>query len=338
MRALRNLKILAALLALWALVGMAGFHYLEGWPWFDGFYMVVITITTIGYGEVHPLSHQGRVFNVALILSGAVLAALTIGLLTQALLEFEFVRFLGRRRMERGIERLSGHFIICGAGRVGRSVARELARKPAPFVIIEADAARLERLNGDWLAMLGDATQEAALRTARIERAHGLVAATTTDATNIYIVLTARALNPGLKIIARASEEGAEKHLRTAGADSVISPYTFAGHRIAQSFLRPHVVDFIDLATAGGELDLEIEEIPVSSASSLVGLPIGASKIHSSMGVIVLAIKRPGLKMRFNPTARDLIAAGDHLIAIGEAAGLRQLERAAAPQAEPARN
>jgi voltage-gated potassium channel len=332
MRAIRNLKLVAlALMVLFAL-GTVGFHLLEGWPWFDSFYMVLITVTTIGYSEVHPLSHSGQVFNVFVIVIGVGLVFLLIGVTAQALLEFELTHFFGRRRMEREIDRLSGHFIICGAGRVGRSTARELARKPVPFVIIENAAIKMERLPADWLTIGGDATHEATLRQAHIERALGLVAATTTDATNIYIVLTARGLNPKLKIIARASEEDAEKHLKTAGADSVISPYHFAGHRIAQSFLRPHVLDFIDSAMVKIGVDLEIAEIQVRPRSRYVGQTFRTSKMRDDTGVIVLAIKREGA-MHFNPAPDDRIEAGDFLIAMGEAAGLRKLEDAAAATA-----
>ena len=330
MRAFHNLKLIALGLLIVMFLGVAGFHFIEGWPWFDGLYMVVTTFTTIGYQEVHPLSHAGRIFNLFLIIAGVSLVFLAIGSLTQALLEFELGKFLGRRRMEREISRLTDHFIICGAGRVGRSAARELARKPAPFLVIEQSEAKAQRYGEEFLIMLGDATQETILREARIEYARGLVAATTTDATNIYIVLTARALNPRLKIIARASEEDAEKHLLTAGADSVISPYVFAGHRIAQSFLRPNVLDFLDIATVRhGKMDLEIEEISVERSSPFSGKTIESSKIRQELGVIVLAIKHPGQEMRFNPAPDDRIEPGDYLIAMGEPGGLRKLESTA---------
>src|SRR5271165_4322439 len=165
MKTFRNLKFLAAALAFVVGIGTAGFHYIEGWPWFDGFYMVIITLTTIGYQEVHPLSHAGRVFNVFVILSGVSLLLLGVGALSQALLEFELQSFFGRRRMEREIGRLDDHYIICGMGRVGRSVARELARKPAPFVIIDNADAKLQRFTSEnWLVMHADATQEQTLR------------------------------------------------------------------------------------------------------------------------------------------------------------------------------
>ena len=329
MKAFRNLRFLAAALVLVVIIGTAGFHYIEGWPWFDGFYMVITTLTTIGYQEVHPLSHAGRIFNVLIILGGVSLVFLAIGSLTQALLEFELQNFFGRRRMERDIGRLSDHYIICGAGRVGRSVAAELARRPAPFVIIENNEPKAQKYAGEnWLLMIGDATQEQTLRDAQIERACGLVAATTTDATNLYIVLTARGLNPHLRIIARASEEKAEKHLLTAGADSVVSPYVFAGQRIAHSFLRPNVVSFLDTATTHLGMDLEIDEVPIRQGSRFAGTTIETSRIRQDRGVIILAIKRSS-GMRFNPSPDDRIEEGDFLIAMGEPQQLRQLEQMA---------
>jgi voltage-gated potassium channel len=328
MRALHNLRLIGLALALVILAGTAGFHFIEGWPWFDGVYMVVTTLTTIGYQETHPLSHAGRVFNVGVIVAGVSLVFLGIGALTQALLEFELLSFFGRRKMEREIGRLTDHYIICGAGRVGRSAARELARRPAPFVIIEANEAKAALYSQQWLVLVGDSTKEQTLREAHIEQARGLVAATTTDATNLYIILTARALNPKLKIIARASEEDAEKHLLTAGADSIVSPYSFAGQRIAQTFLRPHVVSFLDTATTHLGMDLEIGEISVGPDSSFAGKTIETSRIRQDRGVIVLAIKR-GQGMRFNPAPDDRIEVGDFLIAMGEPAQLRQLEQMA---------
>jgi voltage-gated potassium channel len=330
MPALRHLRKIGALLVLVMAAGTAGYHFIEGWSWFDGFYMVVTTLTTIGYQEVHPLSHTGRVFNVFIIVAGVSLLLLGVGLLSQALLEFELQSFFGRRRMEREISRLDGHFIICGMGRVGRKVARELARKPAPFVIIDNSETKRERFaNETWPVIAGDATLESTLREARIEHARGLIAATTTDATNLYIVLTARGLNPHLKIIARASEDAAEKHLLTAGADSVVSPYSFAGQRIAQSLLRPHVVTFLDTATTHLGMDLEIGEIHITPDSSFAGKTLETSRIRQERGVIVLAIKRRDA-MRFNPAPDERIEPGDCLIAMGEPAQLRELEHTAA--------
>lgn len=328
--------ILSGALLLLTAAGTAGFRFIEHWSWFDSFYMVVITLSTIGYQEVHSLSYAGRVFNVGLIVAGVIMVFLMIGSLTQALLEFELVRLFGKRKMQREIASLKGHYIICGAGRVGTSVASELAHKPCPFVIVEREGKLVSELEPGWLTLAGDAASEKVLRDAGVERARGLVAATTTDATNIYIVLTARSMNPGLKIIARASERAAEKHLKTAGANIVISPYAAAGHRIAQTFLRPNVLDFLDIATANsGALEMLIEEIRVNAQSPLAGASVGSSGIHHQFGIMVLAIRRAGGETRFNPRANDAIYAGDFLIVMGEPAQLGQLEALAA-QAVPA--
>jgi voltage-gated potassium channel len=330
MKPLRNLKyVLLALVGL-GVIGILGFHFIEGWPLFDGFYMVLTTFTTIGYTELHPLSPTGRAFNSFLIFAGVGLVFLAIGLLTQALIEFEYEQLFGRRKMQREIGKLTGHYIICGAGRVGRAVARELARKPVPFVVIENKPDKADRYKSEFLTIVGDATHEATLREAHIENAIGLVAATTTDATNVYIVLTARGINPKLKILARASEDEAERHLLTAGADSVVSPYTFAGHRIAHSFLRPNVLDLIDVAMVQqGQLGLEIEEILITPDSQLAGKTIAGSKLRQDMGLIVLGIKRGSEPIRYNPKSDDVIYANDRIIVMGDAAGLRRLEEIA---------
>jgi voltage-gated potassium channel len=328
-----NLKLLAILLVLLVITGIAGFHLIEGWSYFDGFYMVLTTITSIGYGEIHPLSHAGRLWNSFIIVAGVGLVLLLVGGASRTLLEFELQSVFGRRRMDREIGRLTGHFIICGAGRVGRSAARELARRPLPFVVVDTNEEKLQKYASEgWLTFLGDATQAPVLQQLRIEHATGLVAATTTDAINIYIILTARSLNPKLKIIARAAEEEAEKHLYTAGADSVVSPYKFAGYRIAQTFMRPNVVDFFDTAM-NQQRPLEIEEVKVGRGARFVGKTLEASRIRQELGVIVLAIKGEHTPMRFNPPPDEVIHAGDHLIAMGDPEGLRKLEDSSSERA-----
>jgi voltage-gated potassium channel len=330
--AVRKLVYIFIALAAVAVIGTLGFHLIEGWSWFDSLYMVVITFTTVGYGEVHALSHAGRMFNIFLMLVGVGLVYFGIGAVTQTLMALELDKVFGRRKMERELDRISEHYIICGAGRVGRNAALELERSSVPFVVVESVGADVEK-EKTWLTVVGDATQEKVLRQAHIERAKGLVAATTTDATNLYIVLTARTLNPSLKIIARASEDDAAKHLRKAGADTVISPYTFAGHRIAQHFLRPNVVDFLDIAVGGDGKhgEMVIEEILVNGKSRLAGTTVGNSHIHHEFGIMVLAIKRDG-GPRFNPTANEPILGGDNLIVMGEAAKMPLLEKIAAAE------
>lgn len=328
-------RIFLLLIALGAVVftGTLGFVLIDGRPAFEGFYMTLITLTSIGYGELWPMSRAARVFNVGVILVGVVVAFALIGTLTQAVIEAELTEGSGRKRMERSISKLKDHFIVCGVGRVGRSVIRELDQSDSPYVVVENSPERVKWIvEHDALLVVGDATREATLRQARIERARGLVAAVGADAENIYITLTARELNPGLRIIARASEEEAEKTLRRAGADVVISPYSYTGHRIGQALLRPNVLDFLDAATgslAAGGLRLVIEEVRVTRGSALVGHTLEQSGIRQKLGIMVLAIKKTDGSMAFNPPSDAFIEAGDFLIAMGENDRLKKLEEMA---------
>ena len=319
-----------SLLALVGLLGSAGFHYIENWSWFDGLYMTIITMTTVGYGEVQPLSNAGKVFNIFLILALVLAGGFTIATFTQGLLEFEFAEFFGRRRMERKLAKMTDHYIICGAGRVGRTVARELRAQGQRCVMLEVDPARAQwAIDEKFPVIMGSGATEQNLSEARIEHARGFVAAVSTDADNLYIVLTARSMRSDLKIIARASEEEATSKLLRAGATQVISPYHFVGHRIAHLFLRPNVLDFIDTAFGSTRLDVEIEEVPVAEGSPVVGKALGDSLIQRQEGVVILALKRSDGVMAFNPPPNSVIQAGDCLIAIGEGSKLKNLENLA---------
>ncbi len=334
MRLKRRIILLSIALAAIVATGTVGFVLIEGRSVFEGFYMTLTTLTTIGYGELWRFSHAGRVFNSVLIVVGVLTSFALIGTLTQALIESELTEGVAKKRMERSLGKLKDHYILCGVGRVGRSVVGELERQGAAFVIVENAPDRVKwAIDRDALLVVGDATKEATLRQARIEKARGLVAAVTGDADNIYITLTARELNPGLQIIARASEEEAEKSLRRAGADIVISPYTYSGHRIAQALLRPNVLDFLDTVTgtfASGALRLLIEEVCVAGSSPLVGQTLEQSGIRQKLGIMVLAVKKTGGKMGFNPPSDAFIEAGDYLIAMGESDSLKKLEEMAA--------
>lgn len=316
------------------LAGSAGFRFIEHWNWFDAFYMTLTTMTTIGYGEIHPLSHAGRVFNSFLIVFAVATGAFTIGTFSQALLEFEFTKAFGRRRMERELAKLSEHYIICGAGRVGRTVARELRARQQSCVFIERDAQRAQWAIDEKIPVIvGNASAEENLNAAHIEKARGFVAAVGTDAENLYIVLTARGLRSDLKIIARASEEEATSKLLRAGASQVLSPYSFVGNRIAQLLLRPNVLDFIDAAFGTDRLDVEIGEVRVQENSSLVGKTLGDSVIRLQAGVIVLGVKPAEGVLLFNPAPETVIRASDCIIVIGGDAQLRKLEALAAVHA-----
>ncbi len=323
----KRLRIALVLIAAVLFIGTAGFRLIEGWPWFDGLYMTLITMTTVGYGETHPLSPVGRVFNTFLILTAVTAGGFLVASFTHAMIEFEFSKFLGRKRMERELAKLQDHYIICGAGRVGRTVARELRAQHIPFVVIEQDAECAQ-----WAVelgvpvVIGTGFSEEILGQARIAQAKGLVAAVTSDPDNLYIVLTASGLKPGLKIIARASEEEAIPKLLRAGAAQVLSPYHFVGRRIVQLLLRPNVLDFIDTAIGSERLDIQIEEVQIPGGSPLAGKSLAAADIRQATGVLVLGLKRASGRLEFNPAPETVIESGDCLIAIGSSEHLEKLE------------
>jgi len=322
-----RLYICLLLLAGVVFCGSAGFHFIEGWGWFDSFYMTLTTMTTIGYGEIHPLSHAGRIFNSFLIVFAVFSGGFTIATFSQALLQFEFGKAFGRLRMERELAKLSGHYIICGAGRVGRTVARELRARGQSIVIIEKDAQRAEWAAEEKIPVIvGSASSEECLKRAHIETAKGFVAAVGSDADNLYIVLTARGFRSDLKIIARASEEEATSKLLRAGASQVLSPYFFVGSRIAQLLLRPNVLDFIDAAFGTERLDVEIGEVRIEAKSGLVGKKLGDAAIRQQADVIVLGVKPAEGALVFNPAPETVIRASDTLIVIGADSHLRRLE------------
>ena len=322
----RILLIALAIVALLA-AGTAGFTLIEGYPVFDAFYMTLTTMTTVGYMEVHPLHFWGRVFNSFLIIFGVTTILISIGAMTQGIIELEFGDALSKRRNKRMIDKLENHFIICGYGRVGRGAASELQHAGVPFVVVDRDAERVERAMMDgMLAVSADSTQDETLHQVGITRARGMVAALATDADNLFVLLSAKALNPNIYVAARAAEEGADQKMRRAGADAVFAPYAMAGHRLAQAMLRPHVVRFLDFATGAADLDVAMEQVQVAENSEVVGKTIAELQIRRELGVVVLAVRKGDGEMLFNPPADTAIAGGDCLIAMGKQPNLRALE------------
>lgn len=325
-----QLWLIFCLLSTVLMIGTFGFHVVEQWSWFDSFYMTLTTLTTVGYQEVHPLSPRGRLFNSFFILTGVVVVFTSIGLLAEFIVKLELADYFGRKRRLGMVQKLSDHYIVCGAGRVGRGVVRELMRSGSLLVLVDNNAQKAQwGIDHEVPTLVADASQDETLRTARIEHAKGLVAAIGSDAQNVYVILSARVLNPKLLIAARATDEEAEEKLRRAGATTVFTPYSFIGHRLAQSMLRPHVMSFLDIASAfrGSDLDLEVEQIRVSGASSVASTTLEQSRIRPNFGVIVLAVIKPEGKMDFNPAGNSRIEAGDVLIAMGERSRLKDLER-----------
>lgn len=300
---------------------------LEDWSLFDALYMTIITLTTVGYDEVHHLSQMGRAFSIVLILCGVGTMFYTFGVGAKVLLEGEIRDILGRKKLSKKIESLKDHYIICGFGRMGSIICRELMQSKASFVVVEGDPEVVSTIDADYLSMQGDATQDNVLKQAGIDRARGLISVLSSDANNLYVVLSARGLNPKLRIIARASEEGAEQKLMRAGADNVVSPYYIGGLRIAHSLLKPAVVDFIEFATRSENLELQMEEIRVKEHSKIIGKTLHECGMGKELGVIIVSIKRESGEMEFNPTSTSVIKKGDILIAMGEPGQLKSLEK-----------
>jgi voltage-gated potassium channel len=316
-----------AAIALVLAIGTAGFTLIEHWPPFDSFYMTLTTMTTVGYAEVHPLSHTGRIFNSFLIIFGVAAIFIAIGAMTQTIIEMEFGEVLSQRRNKRMIDKLENHFIICGYGRVGRGATEELARAGVPFVVIDADPERVQRaMLAGLMAVNADATRDQTLHDVGITRARGLVAALATDADNLFTILSAKGLNERLYIATRAAEEGAEQKMRRAGADAVLAPYALTGHRLAQCLLRPHVVQFLDLTTQNIGLNVDIEQVTVGESGEFQPKSIRDMQIRRDLGVIVLAIRKQDGRMIFNPPADTVIVGGDCLIVMGQQENLHRLE------------
>ncbi len=308
--------------------GTFGYMLLENTTFWDGMYLTIITIATVGYGDMVPIHPAGKVFTIFLVFAGAGLVMYTFGKITEVMVEGGLQKILERRKMDKKIARLHDHYIICGFGRIGDVICEILADAGRPFVVIERDEEVLKELdNLGYIAVAGEAAEDDILLAAGIERASGLIAVVSTDADNLFITLTARGLNPKLFILARSSgSRGTRTKLLRAGASKVISPYYIGARRMAQLILRPTVTDFIDLAMYAGELGLKLEEILVSENASFVNKNLMDTGIRKRHDVIVVAVKREGGEMLFNPKPDTMIMPGDIMIVLGESDHINALE------------
>jgi len=305
--------------------GAIGYVIIEGWSFIDALYMTIITITTVGYDEVHPLTTTGRIFSIFLIVGGVSGALYALTGIAGYIIEGHLGTTLGRRRMETAIAKLKRHFILCGYGRVGREIARLFAEENVPFVVIGKDRDSIADAEKDGhLYMLADATDDEVLKQAGIERARGLVATVGSDADNVYITLSARGLRPDLFIEARASSSAAETKLKKAGANRIISPYSLGARRMAQLALRPGIVDFIDTVIQRRGKEFQMENITVSHDSALVGLTTEETRQRTKANI--LAISRKSGKLVANPPGEETIESGDRLITLGTREQLAALE------------
>ena len=323
-------RLSVALLTLIIAGGTAGYTLIERWSAWDAFYMTMITVTTVGYREVHPLSRAGELFTVVIVTVGVATVLYTFSFLMAQVVEGDLQERWAARRRLRMLDELTNHFIICGFGRIGQIIAREFSRQAVPFVIVERDAQRMhEAIDLGYLAVEADASSEQVLKRIGIDRARGLIAAVSTDAENVYAVLTARLLRPDLFIIGRAETEDAQSKLHRAGADRVMSPYQIGGLQLAQTALRPAVVDFVQLATSSDNLDLNMEQVKINAGAALAGRTIIEANLRQRFGVVVVGIQRADGTMQFNPAPESVMGVGDFLVVLGQAKNLRELEAAA---------
>ena len=309
------------------ILGASGYMVLEGWNAFDATYMTVMTLATVGYGEVHELDQIGKLYTILLIVSGVGFFLYVIGSVVQFMVEGQIMALLGRKRLDRQIEHLKNHYIVCGYGRIGKVLCKSLERKPIDLVVIDNDPEVLAAMEERAIFLVsGNATDESVLLKAGIKNAKGLIAVLGTDADNVFLVLTARQLSPDLFIMARASYQENKAKLKTAGADVVESPYEMGAISMAQRIIRPTVTNLLNLAFTDQRKEIQMEEIPVGTGSELAGVTLQDSGIRQKYNLIVIAVKKPDGSMLYNPSYDTVFNEGDTVIAVGEAYNLQQLE------------
>ena len=325
--------VIVILLAMFLVgLGTAGYMVIEDWNVLDSLYMTVITLSTIGYGEVNPVSQAGRIFTLVLIVMGVGFFLYVIGNVVQFLVEGRIRLILGRHKLDKQIGQLNNHYIVCGYGRMGRALCRYLIQKGLKFVVVEKNEARIPVMNTDHvLYVSGEATIEENLHKAGIKRASNLIATLGTDADNVFLVLLAKGLNPDLYVVARASQNASKKPLYTAGANVVVSPFDVGARRMAHAILRPNVIRFLEYAFADEDTDIHIEEISVAESSMLVGVPLMESGIRQDHNLMILSIIKADGEMVFNPSADTIIRSDEKVIAVGSSDDLNRLEKALNP-------
>jgi voltage-gated potassium channel len=334
MNSLKHIILSLLLTLLICISGTAGYMSIEGWNLLDSIYMTVTTIATVGYGEVHEVSRNGRIFTILLIFFGVGFCLYVAGAMVQFMVEGKIREILGRRRVDKKIGKLKNHYIICGYGRIGKTLCRNLmSRKDFELVVIENNKELIPVMEEDDILYLsGDAGNEENLIKAGIKEAKGLVAVLATDADNVFLVLSARQLNPNLYITARASRDEVKSRLIAAGSNNVVSPYDIGAVSMAQRILRPAVTSFLDLAFTERRKDIKMEEIPVGASSNIINIMLKDSGIRQKYNLIIIAIKKPDGSMLFNPSFETMLQAGDTVIAVGEDENLQKFEKILQPR------
>lgn len=321
----RKLLFAAFLVVVMIVIGAVGFRVFEDFGWLDSLYTAAQTVTTVGYGDLTPVTKGGRIFAIVLMLTGAGTVLYALSVLAQAVIQSEMVEAFSRRRRVKEMEKLEGHYIVCGAGRVGRRIIRNLQDQGLPHVVIESSETKMGEIDSPLsFLMIGDATSEENLIDAGVKRARGLASCLPDDAANVYVVLTARGLNPNLHIVARAVEEQAEATLIRAGASRVVAPTIIGSQSMARALLKPAVADFMDSIVAE-TMDLVFEEIAIGPGSSFIGKAVKDASLAEGANVIVVAIRSKGGELEFQPKSDRTILEGDLLIVIGKAESVQRL-------------
>jgi voltage-gated potassium channel len=313
-------------------IGTIGFKFTGGpeWTWYDALYMSAITLTTVGYGETHPLDANGRAFAIVFLFGGVFLLFYTTAEIFRAIVSGQLRNTLGREGVKHTLEEIRDHIVVCGFGRMGRLICQEFERQKARYVIVDRD----ESVVTDWsgqhgVPVHGDATEDDLLKKAGVERAKVLVAVVPSDADNLYITLTGRVLNPNLFIVARAEQEVSEQKLRRVGANQVVSPYVIGGHRVAQAVLRPTVGHVLEQAARLNAADYQIEEVIIAKNTPLSGKTLRDANLRDEMGIVVIAMRTPEGEIIFNPKGDTVIEVGSVLVIVGRREHLDALEKLA---------
>jgi len=329
---LHKVAVIALLLGAVLVLGSAGYMMIEDWSWFDGLYMTVITVASVGYGETHPLSDAGRIFTILLILSGSGVLIYSVSSITALVVEGDLSDVLKRMAMTKTITGLSGHYIVCGDSQTGRYVIEELLKTQKKFVVVEKDHAKVDTLRSrDILCLEGDATTDAVLRAAGVDRAEGLLTALHSDAENLFVVLTAKGLNPALKVVSKALDEESRQKLMKVGANGVVMPDHIGALRMVSEMIRPGVVTFLDLMLRSRDKTIRVEEIALPNGSPLAGQTLAASGILAQADVTVVALGLPDGGYQFNPPHTTVLEAGRIVIVMGNIEGINQIKQRAAP-------
>ena len=328
MRPTDKLRIAILGLMIMIFIGTVGYNAIEGWDLLDALYATIVTLSTVGYGDFFPRSEAGRIFTIVFVIFGVGIMFYTIVLMAETVVDVRLRSILGRSKFGKMISRMSNHIIICGCGRIGHLIARELAAAKRDFVVIENNPETVEKIQEEgFICCKGDATSDKVLLEAGIKRARGIVCVLPTDAENLYVILTAKELNPEIFILSRAEEEESEHRLVRAGADRVMSPYMLGGIRMAMAILRPAMLDFIEITTRRQSLELQMEELAICEGSPVIGKTLEESDIRHSFGLIIVAVKKESGRMIFNPMAHYVIEKGDKLIALGEEENVRRFSQ-----------